>query len=136
MNSSLTLSPTPLGCAKRIWCACEGWRPQIAQGCRATYFKCSLRPDPLYFRDGERALVNFDTGPCPSPVGFSGRLYLWLRDKGDGARFQMSHEALRHILTGNLKGRYAVTVTRNWRITFAWEDGDAVQVNFEDYHSK
>jgi len=41
-----------------------------------------------------------------------------------------------HPLTGNLKGRYAVTVTRNWRITFAWEDGDAVQVNFEDYHSK
>jgi len=41
-----------------------------------------------------------------------------------------------HPLTGNVEGQFAVTVTRNWRITFAWEDGDAVQVNFEDYHSK
>lgn len=41
-----------------------------------------------------------------------------------------------HPLTGNLKGRYAVAVTRNWRITFAWDDGDAVQVDFEDYHGK
>jgi len=34
------------------------------------------------------------------------------------------------------KGRYAVAVIRNWRITFAWDDGDAVQVDFEDYHGK
>lgn len=39
-----------------------------------------------------------------------------------------------HALTGNLAGRYAVTVSRNWRITFAWHDQDATDVDLEDYH--
>ena len=39
-----------------------------------------------------------------------------------------------HPLTGNLRGRYAVTVRANWRITFAWDDVDAIDVDYEDYH--
>jgi proteic killer suppression protein len=39
-----------------------------------------------------------------------------------------------HALKGNRKGEFAVLVTRNWRITFAWDDGDAVDVDLEDYH--
>lgn len=39
-----------------------------------------------------------------------------------------------HPLTGDLRGRYAVTVRANWRITFAWDGGDAVEVDYEDYH--
>jgi len=39
-----------------------------------------------------------------------------------------------HALSGDMKGRYAVSVSANWRITFAWEEEDAVQVDFEDYH--
>ena len=39
-----------------------------------------------------------------------------------------------HSLSGNNKGRYAVKVSANWRITFGWEKDDAVQVDFEDYH--
>jgi proteic killer suppression protein len=31
-------------------------------------------------------------------------------------------------------GRYSVRVTGNWRITFGWERGDAVDVYLEDYH--
>ena len=30
--------------------------------------------------------------------------------------------------------RYAVSVTGNWRVTFAWLEGDAIDVNLEDYH--
>jgi proteic killer suppression protein len=33
-----------------------------------------------------------------------------------------------------LKGRYAMTVSRNWRLTFAWDGEDAVHVDLEDYH--
>ncbi len=35
-----------------------------------------------------------------------------------------------------LKGedRWSVRVTANWRLTFAWEDKDAVDVDLEDYH--
>jgi proteic killer suppression protein len=41
-----------------------------------------------------------------------------------------------HPLTGNLKGRFAVSVSPNWRITFAWDGEDAVDVDLEDYHGK
>ena len=39
-----------------------------------------------------------------------------------------------HSLKGPRKGEFAVTVTRNWRITFGWHDGDAINVDLEDYH--
>lgn len=38
-----------------------------------------------------------------------------------------------HPLTANLSGRFAVTVSRNWRITFSWDEG-AIDVDLEDYH--
>ena len=39
-----------------------------------------------------------------------------------------------HALTGDQKGRYAVTVSRNWRITFGWHGNEAFDVDMEDYH--
>ncbi len=39
-----------------------------------------------------------------------------------------------HKLAGPSKGRFAVSVSANWRITFGWQDQDAIDVDFEDYH--
>lgn len=39
-----------------------------------------------------------------------------------------------HRLTGDSRGRYAVSVNANWRITFGFDDEDAINVDFEDYH--
>lgn len=39
-----------------------------------------------------------------------------------------------HQLSGESKGRYAVSVSGNWRITFGFENNDAVAVDLEDYH--
>jgi proteic killer suppression protein len=39
-----------------------------------------------------------------------------------------------HALKGNMKGRFADTVSRNWRITYAFANGDASLVDLEDYH--
>jgi len=39
-----------------------------------------------------------------------------------------------HALSGNLAGHYSVTVNGNWRLTFAFESGDAVLVDYQDYH--
>jgi proteic killer suppression protein len=39
-----------------------------------------------------------------------------------------------HPLKGALKGRYAVAVSGNWRITFAFDGEHAVDVDLEDYH--
>ena len=41
-----------------------------------------------------------------------------------------------HPLKGDQKGRYAVKVNANWRITFGWdqEGTDAIELDLEDYH--
>ncbi len=39
-----------------------------------------------------------------------------------------------HPLKGNRKGTWAVKVSGNWRITFKIQNGDAFDVNYEDYH--
>ncbi len=40
-----------------------------------------------------------------------------------------------HTLTGNRKGVFAMTVTRNWRLTFTKvDDGTIGSLDLEDYH--
>lgn len=39
-----------------------------------------------------------------------------------------------HALIGDRAGTYAVSVNGPWRITFKWDDEDAVQVDLEQYH--
>jgi proteic killer suppression protein len=39
-----------------------------------------------------------------------------------------------HALKGILKGHHAVSVSGNWRVTFRFEDGHAVDVDYVDYH--
>jgi toxin HigB-1 len=39
-----------------------------------------------------------------------------------------------HELSGPRKGTFAVWVTKNWRITFKWDDAGAYDVDLEDYH--
>jgi toxin HigB-1 len=41
-----------------------------------------------------------------------------------------------HALTGDQAGRFAVAVSRNWRLTFAWDGENAVGIDLEDYHGK
>jgi proteic killer suppression protein len=48
---------------------------------------------------------------------------------------QMNAPGLRfHALTGNMKGRFAVNISANWRVTFGWSGEDAIEVDLEDYH--
>jgi proteic killer suppression protein len=39
-----------------------------------------------------------------------------------------------HTLRGDRKGEFAVSVSGNWRITFAFDGQNAINVNLEDYH--
>ena len=39
-----------------------------------------------------------------------------------------------HRLKGNLAGHWAVEVSGNWRMIFTFEKGDAVLVDYRDYH--
>ena len=39
-----------------------------------------------------------------------------------------------HKLKGKDRNRFAVWVSENWRMTFAWSGDDAIDVDLEDYH--
>lgn len=39
-----------------------------------------------------------------------------------------------HPLSHDLAGHWAVSVNGNWRMTFTFENGDAVLVDYQDYH--
>jgi proteic killer suppression protein len=39
-----------------------------------------------------------------------------------------------HRLRGRLKGRWSVTISGNWRVTFAFSGKDAIDIDYEDYH--
>jgi len=39
-----------------------------------------------------------------------------------------------HPLVGCLAGHYSVFVNGNWRLTFRFDGGDAVLVDYQDYH--
>ena len=39
-----------------------------------------------------------------------------------------------HPLKGDRKGQWAVEVSRNWRLVFKFADGNAFDVDYEDYH--
>lgn len=39
-----------------------------------------------------------------------------------------------HPLKGELKGLWAVTVRANWRVIFRFAEGDALDVDYVDYH--
>jgi len=39
-----------------------------------------------------------------------------------------------HSLSGDLKGFWSIWVTGNCRIYFRFEEGNALDINYEDYH--
>lgn len=39
-----------------------------------------------------------------------------------------------HPLKGTLSGHWSVSVNGNWRLTFSFEEGDAILVDYQDYH--
>lgn len=39
-----------------------------------------------------------------------------------------------HLLKGEWKGFHAVTVNGNWRVVFRFENGNAIDIDYVDYH--
>ncbi|MFN7184361.1 MAG: type II toxin-antitoxin system RelE/ParE family toxin [Thermomonas haemolytica] len=39
-----------------------------------------------------------------------------------------------HALKGAMRGRWSITVSGNWWITFEFRDGNAYVLDYEDYH--
>lgn len=62
------------------------------------------------------------------------RLILARLDTAKTIEVMNVHSYHLHELKGDRKGIWSVTVRANWRITFRFKDGDAFDMNFEDYH--
>jgi proteic killer suppression protein len=39
-----------------------------------------------------------------------------------------------HPLKGRRSGQWAISVSGNWRVTFEFRDGNAYELDYEDYH--
>jgi proteic killer suppression protein len=84
-----------------------------------------------------RFVENDDPSGIPSAfVGKIRNIVSFLQDMS-------GHEELRlvpgwrvHLLTGDRKGTWSIAVTRNWRVTLRIDadEGEIVDLNFEDYH--
>ena len=61
-------------------------------------------------------------------------LILSTLDAAQNIEIMTVHTFRLHQLKGDLKGFYAVTVRANWRIVFRFDDGDAFDLDFVDYH--
>lgn len=68
--------------------------------------------------------------------GHSGRLRLQLAALETAQVIQdMDLPGFRlHQLKGKLRGRWVISVSGNWRLTFEFKNGDAYLLDYEDYH--
>lgn len=39
-----------------------------------------------------------------------------------------------HPLKGEMRGRWSISVSGNWRLTFEFKDGNVYVLDYEDYH--
>jgi toxin HigB-1 len=62
------------------------------------------------------------------------RLILGLLDAARQPRDMNAPGLQLHALQGNRAGTWAVKVSGNWRVTFAFEGEDVIDVDYEDYH--
>ena len=80
----------------------------------------------------------FETGSTRGLVGDAGRLRKMLAFIDATESFEellLPPNFGLHELTGDRKGRWSMTVTRNWRMTFGRaEDGALTDLDLEDYH--
>lgn len=56
-----------------------------------------------------------------------------LDDAQDSVRMNVPGWDL-HLLKGDLSGHWSVKVNGNWRLTFTFEDDNAILVDYQDYH--
>jgi toxin HigB-1 len=64
------------------------------------------------------------------------RIVLFLQDMQDESELRTIPNWKAHQLTGERKGVWSLSVTKNWRITFCidGQDIEIVDLNYEDYH--
>ncbi|MCY4077340.1 MAG: type II toxin-antitoxin system RelE/ParE family toxin [Acidobacteria bacterium] len=89
------------------------------------------------FGDGKTRRL-FEDGRRRGFRGLDDDRALMLLDSLDAARSLAPLHALQavrlHPLVGPRRGQWAMTVNSRWRVTFRFDDGDAHDVEIQDYH--
>jgi proteic killer suppression protein len=80
-----------------------------------------------FFRTGSKA------GIQPSHAAKLRRQLAQLEQAGSAQDMNLPGWGL-HPLKGDMAGHWSAWVNGNWRLTFRFEDGDAVLVDYQDYH--
>jgi len=62
------------------------------------------------------------------------RLQLTALDNATGPEDMNAPNWRLHPLKGTLKGQWSVSVSGHYRLTFAFEAGDAILIDYQDYH--
>ena len=84
-----------------------------------------------------RFIEDDDTvGLPPAVVPKLRRILSFLQDMGQEDELRTIPTWKAHQLTGDRKGTWSLSVTRNWRVTFRIDrdEGEIVGLDFEDYH--
>lgn len=80
----------------------------------------------------------FETGNAKGLVGDVSRLrkmLAYINAAGSMDELAIPPNYGLHALSGDRAGTWAMTVTRNWRLTFRLNDAGAIEdMNLEDYH--
>jgi proteic killer suppression protein len=62
------------------------------------------------------------------------RKILYLHDAAELADLRVPPGNRLEALKGNLGGRFSIRINDQWRVTFRWDKGSALEVSVVDYH--
>jgi len=76
------------------------------------------------------------SGLPPSVVEKVRNILTFLQEMEDAQELRDVPSWNAHQLTGDRKGSWSLTITRNWRITFRIDqtEGEILDLDYEDYH--
>lgn len=87
---------------------------------------------------GLRRFIEKDdaSGLPPASLERIGNIVSFLQEMGSAEELHDVPTWKAHPLTGDRRGSWSLTVTRNWRITFRIdeEQNEIVDLDYEDYH--
>jgi proteic killer suppression protein len=89
---------------------------------------------------GLRRFIERDdaSGLSPAVVEKVRNIVTFLQEMEDARELRDVPSWRVHQLTGDRKGTWSLTVTRNWRLTFRIDrtEGEILDLNYEDYHGR
>jgi proteic killer suppression protein len=89
---------------------------------------------------GLRRFIEHDdaSGLSPAVVEKVRNMVTFLQEMEDARELRDVPSWRVHQLTGDRKGTWSLTVTRNWRLTFRIDrtEGEILDLDYEDYHGR